>query len=656
MWLFPIVTTLLSFASLADCVSHSIKERSQIPDGWTPVRHAPLDSVIELHVGLKQNQFEKVEQHLYEGETTDCIRMLSDTATFPANVETVLQVSDPSHVRYGHYLSADEVHDLVKPSAITISLVQEWLSGHGISAEDVKWSPASDWLTLYLPVSSAQDLLQTKYLEYWHKESNSFAIRAQEWSLPTHLHGHIDTVQPTTSFFAVFQPKTFVLRAVYDETTGTNDGSQGANLNQYAEDFHDEPNQTLNLDDIPHDITIGQACNDSAVTPICLRTLYGTLNYTVRASDRNSMALVNYHGEFNNRSDIDMFLQSYRPEAAKARAAFNFQAVNIAGATNQQSPATEEQLQRKAGREGNLDAQVLLGIAFPTPLVVYSTGGRAPVFMPDKYTPVNTNEPFLAWLYHILKQKDLPKVVATSYGDIEQTIPYGYAKRVCDAFAQLGIRGTTVIFGAGDTGVGKPGYCQSNDGTNEHTFLTSFPASCPYGTSVGATRNTEPEITAYNDRNGFVTGGGFSKYFSRPSYQQKSDVVEAYLDRLESDEYEGLYNRDGRAWPDVAAQGYRRAMVWNGKKYLVDGTSVSAPTFAAVVALVNDALIAEGRPSMGFLNPWLYSEGYKAFTDVTSGSNKGCNTSGFHAGEGWDPVSGFGTPVKWSSFSLMNDR
>ena len=73
-------------------------------------------------------------------------------------------MSDPSHVRYGHYLSADEVHDLIKPSQMTISLVQGWLSGHGISAEDVDWSPASDWFTLHLPINMAQQLLQTRYV------------------------------------------------------------------------------------------------------------------------------------------------------------------------------------------------------------------------------------------------------------------------------------------------------------------------------------------------------------------------------------------------------------------------------------------------------------------------------------------------------------
>lgn len=565
-----------------------------------------------------------------------------------ADLVVVHSVSDPSHSRYGQYLTADEVNELITPSKNTLSLVEEWLHGHGITAEKIDYSPALDWIALHLPISIAEDLLQTKYSEFWHEESERTAIRAPEWSLPEHLHAHIESVQPTSSFLYASASNMDFPRSL-DVNMGNEDQSKPKGLNQLAEDFSDDPSQSLDLDNLPGDLTVSRACNASAVTPLCIRTLYGTLNYKAQASDRNAMALANYNGQFNNRSDINLFLESYRPDAARAGAAFDFRTDGIAGATNRQSPATAEQLQKKVGREGNLDAQILLGIAFPTPLITYSTGGQAPAFKPDRYTPTNTNEPFLTWLHHVLAQKDLPQVIATSYGDIEQTVPYSYAKRVCEGFAQLGARGVSVVFGAGDSGVGKPGYCHSNKGTDAYEFLTSFPASCPYGTSVGATRNTEPEeVVAYNDRNGFVSGGGFSKYFPRPAYQDAHGVVDSYLARLGKDKYKGLFNRGGRAYPDVAAQGYRRAMVWNGKKYLVDGTSASAPTFAAVVALVNDALIANGKPPLGFLNPWLYSTGFEAFTDVTTGSNKGCNTSGFPAARGWDSASGFGTPVRLS--------
>lgn len=61
------VPTLL-FASRADCTSYSIKERHQVPDGWTPVRRAPLHYKIQLQIGLKQGRFHELERHLNEGE------------------------------------------------------------------------------------------------------------------------------------------------------------------------------------------------------------------------------------------------------------------------------------------------------------------------------------------------------------------------------------------------------------------------------------------------------------------------------------------------------------------------------------------------------------------------------------------------------------
>ena len=46
---------------------------------------------------------------------------------------------------------------------------------------------------------------------------------------------------------------------------------------------------------------------------------------------------------------------------------------------------------------------------------------------------------------------------------------------------------------------------------------------------------------------------------------------------------------------------------------------------------------------MGFLNPFLYQQA-DAFGDITAGFNPGCGTAGFAALEGWDPLTGLGTP------------
>lgn len=291
--------------------------------------------------------------------------------------------------------------------------------------------------------------------------------------------------------------------------------------------------------------------------------------------------------------------------------------------------------------------QTIIGIDYPTPLTAFTTGGLASSFKPDSETPTDQNEPYTTWLEKVLSQQDLPQTISNSYADNEQTVPPAFAERVCKGFAQLGARGITVLFGSGDSGVGgvhedTPAQCMSNNGTNSTTFLACFPASCPYVTTVGATKNFNPEVVAVDNSIGYASGGGFSNYFARPSYQ--ADVVDAYVQSLGS-KYAGLYNTTGRGYPDVAAQGFDYAIFWEEREISVDGTSAATPTFSAVVSLLNDALLAAGKPTLGFLNPWLYKKGYKGLTDVTSGSAVGCGVAGFPAKKGWDAVTGFGTPL-----------
>ena len=75
-----------------------------------------------------------------------------------------------------------------------------------------------------------------------------------------------------------------------------------------------------------------------------------------------------------------------------------------------------------------------------------------------------------------------------------------------------------------------------------------------------------------------------------------------------------------------------------------DSTSCASPIIASLISLINDELIAAGKSPLMFLNPFVYANP-TAFTDITSGSNPGCNTNGFSATRGWDPVTGFGSPI-----------
>lgn len=79
-------------------------------------------------------------------------------------------------------------------------------------------------------------------------------------------------------------------------------------------------------------------------------------------------------------------------------------------------------------------------------------------------------------------------------------------------------------------------------------------------------------------------------------------------------------------------------MIVGGRVESVGGTSASSPTFASIVALLNDFRISRGKPSLGFLNPVLYSKGLPGFVDILLGNNPGCGTPGFNATEGKLPI------------------
>ncbi|PSN60778.1 tripeptidyl-peptidase 1 precursor [Corynespora cassiicola Philippines] len=590
-----LATVLAARGALASPVRartpYSVKETHIPPREWTKLSRAKGDRVIQLQIGLKQGNFEELDRHLHE-------------------------VSDPDHPRYGHHLSADEVDELVKPTEETSKLVHEWLEENGISKLD--YSSAKDWIIIHVPVEFAERLLDTKYHDYKHEEGHIVA-RTTAWSLPRHLHDHIDAIQPTTSFMR-----------------GAADAATWVNLPAEVPASYKKPN----------DDAISKVCNVTSVTPECFATLYKTKGYTPRSSDKNSVAFTNYLGEVPIRPDAELFLKKYRPEAVSS--ARTFKAYSIDNGPVQDGPLTLNQSTEGTSREANLDLQAISGISWNVPITSYSTGGSPP-FIPDPATPTNTNEPYLAWVNWLLSQKSIPRIISTSYSEPEQSIPRSYAERVCKQFAQVGARGTTLFFSSGDRGLGGHNTCYTNDGKNTYQFIPNFPPSCPYVTAVGATMNFQPEESAYRAatnvsgtyRDLYSSGAGFSTYFSRPKWQ--AEVVGDYVDALDG-LYDGLYAKQGRAYPDLAAQGLYFAYFWNGTEGVISGTSASTPLTAGIFSLVNDALISAGKPALGYLNPWLYKKGYKGLTDITKGFSYGCDTQGFPVTEGWDPVTGFGTP------------
>ncbi len=184
-------------------------------------------------------------------------------------------------------------------------------------------------------------------------------------------------------------------------------------------------------------------------------------------------------------------------------------------------------------------------------------------------------------------------------------------------------------------------------------FNPSFPATCPYITSVGATQiipnatvpglasNTVPFEMACETV--IYSGGGFSNVFDLPSYQEIA--VRNWFADYPPPYTAAQFNntQTSRGYPDVSANGANYIIAIDGIFDLVYGTSASSPVFAAIVTLLNGERMKQNKTSIGFLNPSLYANP-SVLNDITNGTNMGCGTQGFSASRGWDPVTGLGTP------------
>ena len=112
------------------------------------------------------------------------------------------------------------------------------------------------------------------------------------------------------------------------------------------------------------------------------------------------------------------------------------------------------------------------------------------------------------------------------------------------------------------------------------------------------------------------------------------------------------YKVNGRGYPDVSLAGTHYMVAIGGGWYSVSGTSASAPAVAGMFSLINAARIGQGKTSLGWVNPTLYSY-YPAFTnDIKSGKNNcvvgastpsTCCSQGYYATPGWDPATGLGS-------------
>ncbi|KAI4191778.1 MAG: hypothetical protein LQ348_003430, partial [Seirophora lacunosa] len=526
----------------------------------------------------------------------------------------VLAISNPDDPKYGEHMSRDELKAMLKPSSEASNAILGWLHAEGVSSSNIE--DAGDWINFYVSATEAERIMDTKFYYYSNIHNGMERIRTLHYSVPRILHQHIHMIQPTTRFGQVRPERSTVFE-------------------------HFEMGESKESVGRYHGSALNATFCNSTITPQCLRDLYQIGNFSGTAKNGNKIGVCGYLEQYAKFSDFKQFTAQYAPYASGE----NFTYVLINGGLATQGITEFNSV------EANLDVQYAYPLSYPTPGFYYSTGGRGEL-IPDLDQPTaadNQNEPYLDFLHYILALPDwkLPTTLTTSYGEDEQSVPEAYSNMTCSMFAQLGARGVSVLFSSGDTGPGSA--CQTNDGKNTTRLLPIFPAACPYLTSVGGTYRVQPEIAIA------FSSGGFSDRYPRPAYQNAA--VTTYLNSI-GDTFKGLFNPNGRGFPDVAAQAYNFTVIDSGREIRVGGTSASSPAFAAIVALLNGDRLSKGRKPLGFLNPFIYKYGYRGLTDIVAGGSRGCTGrdiysglpapfvpgAGWNATKGWDPVTGYGTP------------
>ena len=217
-------------------------------------------------------------------------------------------------------------------------------------------------------------------------------------------------------------------------------------------------------------------------------------------------------------------------------------------------------------------------------------------------------------------------------------------------FQEYAAQGQSFFVGSGDWGAYNGGINNLTYQVFDHPLATVCGGTTLTTDTNGAwaaetTWNQWPSARQQNPWD--ASGGGSSSVYPIPAWQQGVCMA---------------VNGGSvamRNTPDVAAVSDNISIAYgNGSWGAHNGTSFAAPIWAGFAALINEQAAENGMPSVGFLNPALYSIGTSGkypttFHDITTGNNVDpegndleAQTQSFYvAGAGYDLCTGWGTPT-----------
>ncbi|HTX45192.1 MAG TPA: protease pro-enzyme activation domain-containing protein [Solirubrobacteraceae bacterium] len=365
----------------------------------------------------------------------------------------------------------------------------------------------------------------------------------------------------------------------------------------------------------------GGATADQLASAYGFSGLYGTGDFGAGVT----VALAEYEPNF--ASDISTFQACYGTQASVSY-------IEVDGGPKGQEASDD-------GEETELDAEGVLGLAPKVNLLIYQGNENGNGF----YDTMNA-----------IVSQDRAKVMSTSWGTCESEEGLQDAKAENTLFNEAATQGQTVLVAAGDDGAQD---CYATSNNKDTALAVDDPGSQPNVTDVGGTTlsalGPPPTQSVWNTGleggSGGAAGGGISEFWTMPGYQTDAPASLHVINSGSSGKPCKATSGYCREVPDVSSDANPGIIQYDdGSWYPDGGTSLAAPTFAALIALADASSACHGIP-IGFANPALYATAASAyardFNDITVGDNDFTGTNGgqFAAGPGYDMASGLGTPI-----------
>lgn len=509
------------------------------------------------------------------------------------------------------------------PAEEAAKVIKDWLASAGIHDSRIKHYENKGWLAFDTTADEAESLLHTEFHEHEHLHSDKVRVGCDSYHVPKHVSDHIDYITPGVKLTQVVKRSVKTKR----NTPWFPKPSNRLSHPWTGNNWHWMPPAAANL---PVDL---QGCGLN-ITPPCIKALYQIPNATL-ASPGNSLGLYE-QGDYFSKQDLDMFYAQYAPYVPQGT--YPIPAL-IDGAIF----GVPQNSSENSG-ESDIDIDMAYSLIYPQTVTLYQVDDQ--IYEPEEVVTTNLFNTFLDALdgsycnytaygetgddpsidpvypdpaaggYKGQRQCGVFKptqVISASYGQAERDLPIAYSKRQCNEFMKLALQGHSILVASGDYGVGSfPGDGQTNLGgtgclgPEGKIFNPQYPSNCPYITSVGGTMlygnqtvldaESVMHVNLTGTAQNFSSAGGFSNYYAQPSWQKAAVATYLAENNPPYPYYEefsvnvnttaGVYNRIGRGYPDVSANGANFRAYTGGHDYSWYGSSLASPLFASVLTLV----------------------------------------------------------------------